>query len=257
MTSNQLIDLHCHLLPKLDDGSPSLEASLTLARQAVADGIGYVLATPHHYDRHYVNHAVVVRQAVQQFQNELDRQGIALTVFPGQEVHLNGQLLDHLDDLLGIDQNRRYLLLELPHEMVPAYLDETIFELSCQGITPVLAHPERNAQLLAEPQRLYQLVQQGCLAQVTASSLVGTFGAAVQRMVKEFVQCNLVQVVASDAHALKQREFVLREAYEVLGKMDSGYPQRFKATARQLLNGEPVEMGTVRVPRKSKRFWLF
>ncbi|WP_315972047.1 CpsB/CapC family capsule biosynthesis tyrosine phosphatase, partial [Lactiplantibacillus plantarum] len=74
-----------------------------------------------------------------------------------------------------------YLLLELPHEMVPSYLDEMIFQLSCEGITPVIAHPERNAQIIAEPQRLYKLAEDGVLAQVTATSLVGTFGEQVQR----------------------------------------------------------------------------
>ncbi|GAB7171695.1 hypothetical protein TUA1478L_36890 [Lactiplantibacillus plantarum] len=161
MKINNLVDLHCHILPAIDDGSPSLEASLELARQAVADGIRYILATPHHMDRHYLNHAGDVVAAVEAFQAELDVNDIPLTIFPGQEVHLNGQLMEKVDDLLGIDTGRHYLLLELPHEMVPSYLDEMIFQLSCEGITPVIAHPERNAQIIAEPQRLYKLAEDG------------------------------------------------------------------------------------------------
>ena len=164
MKINNLVDLHCHILPAIDDGSPSLEASLELARQAVADGIRYILATPHHMDRHYLNHAGDVYAAVKAFQAELDANDIPLTIFPGQEVHLNGQLMENVDDLLGIDASRHYLLLELPHEMVPSYLDEMIFQLSCEGITPVIAHPERNAQIIAEPQRLYKLIEDGSLA---------------------------------------------------------------------------------------------
>lgn len=103
-------------------------------------------------DRHYLNHAGDVSAAVKAFQAELGANDVPLTIFPGQEVHLNGQLMENIDDLLGIDTSRHYLLLELPHEMVPSYLDEMIFQLSCEGITPVIAHPERNAQIIAEPQ---------------------------------------------------------------------------------------------------------
>ncbi|RRK09248.1 tyrosine protein phosphatase [Lactiplantibacillus garii] len=257
MKKNSYVDLHCHILPKIDDGSPSLATSLDLARQAVADGIGTILATPHHMDRHYRNHAVDVEAAVTAFQRELDQHQIPLKIYAGQEVHLNGHLMDHLDDLLGIDTRSNYLLLELPHEMVPSYVDEMIFQLSCAGITPVIAHPERNAQLIAEPQRLYELVKQGVLAQVTATSLVGTFGGRVQRTAKEFVKCGLVQVVASDAHALTNREFAMTKAYKVLSEMNSEYPDQFEQNARDLLNGEDVAVPAITIPRKQRKFWLF
>lgn len=256
MKISNLVDLHCHILPAIDDGSPSLEASLELARQAVADGIRYILATPHHMDRHYLNHAGDVATAVKAFQAELDANDIPLTIFPGQEVHLNGQLMKNVDDLLGIDTSRHYLLLELPHEMVPSYLDEMIFQLSCEGVTPVIAHPERNAQIIAEPQRLYKLAENGCLAQVTATSLVGNFGKQVQRTAKEFVKCGLVQVVASDAHALKNRGFEMTKAYQVLNEMNSKYPERFATNARNLLNGDKIKARRIEVPRKQRKHWL-
>ncbi len=256
MKINNLVDLHCHILPAIDDGSPSLEVLLELARQAVADGIRYILATPHHMDRHYLNHAGDVYAAVKAFQAELDANDIPLTIFPGQEVHLNGQLMENVDDLLGIDASRHYLLLELPHEMVPSYLDEMIFQLSCEGITPVIAHPERNAQIIAEPQRLYKLAEDGVLEQVTATSLVGAFGKQVQRTAKEFVKCGLVQVVASDAHTLKNRGFAMTKAYDVLNEMNSEYPERFATNARNLLNGDKIKARRIEVPRKQRKHWL-
>lgn len=257
MKTNSLVDLHCHILPGIDDGSPDVATSLELAQQAVNDGIGYILATPHHLDRHYVNHAADVQQAVKAFQVQLDRQHIPLTVFAGQEVHLNGDLMVHLDDLLGIDTSSNYLLLELPHETVPSYLKEVIFQLACEGITPVIAHPERNAQLLATPEKLYELVKQGGLAQVIATSLVGTFGERVQRMAVELVKSGLVQVVASDAHSLPNRQFAMTAAYDVLAKLDATYPVVFQANARRLLNGEPLEKPLIRKPHKWHRFWRF
>lgn len=257
MKINNLIDLHCHILPGIDDGSSSLDDSLQLARDAVADGIRYILATPHHMDRHYVNHATEVRVAVKNFQSELDKKNIPLTIFPGQEIHLTGKLMDNIDDLLGIDTSRNYILLELPHEMIPSYLDEIIFELSCEGITPVIAHPERNAQIIAEPKRLYDLAEQGVLAQVTATSLVGTFGKQVQQTAKEFVKCGLVQVVASDAHTLKNRGFSMTDAYQVLSKINTKYPEYFANNAKCLLNGQTIISDDITIPSKHRKFWLF
>jgi len=257
MKKNELVDIHCHILPGIDDGSPSLATSIALAHQAVADGIKTILATPHHMDRHYTNHAVAVQAAVAKFQTELGRLGIDLQIFPSQEVHLNGNIMANLDDLLGIDEGRRYLLLELPHEMVPSYLDDVIFQLSCEGITPVIAHPERNAQIIAEPKILYDLVQQGVLAQVTATSLVGTFGKQVQKTAKEFVRCGLVQVVASDAHVLKNREFAMTKAYQVLSEMATDYSEQFAQNAKDLLNGDDVSVETIEMPRRMRKFGLF
>ncbi|MGZ1130630.1 CpsB/CapC family capsule biosynthesis tyrosine phosphatase [Lactobacillus delbrueckii subsp. bulgaricus] len=139
--------------------------------------------------------------------------------------------------------------MELPHEMVPSYLDKMIFQLSCEGITPVIAHSERNAQIIDEPQRLYKLVEDGGLAQVTATSLVGAFGEQVQRTAKEFVKCSLVQVVASDAHTLKNRGFAMTE-------MDSRYPEHFATNARNLLNGDKIKARRIEVPRKQRKHWL-
>lgn len=255
--SNELVDIHCHILPKIDDGSPSLEASIELAHQAVADGIKYILATPHHMDRHYTNHVSSIRQVVETFQTELDRQGIDLKIFPGQEVHLNGEMMANLDDLMGIDEGRKYMLLELPHGMVPSYLDEVVFQLSCKGITPVIAHPERNARIIAEPEILYNLIKQGVLAQVTATSLVGTLGKQVQKTAKEFVKCGLVQMVASDAHVLRNREFAMTKAYQVLSEMDPGYSEQFVQNARDILNGDDVSVGSIEMPRKKQKFTLF
>ena len=94
------------------------------------------------------------------------------------------------------------------------------------------------------------------MAQVTATSLVGAFGEQVQRTAKEFVKCGLVQVVASDAHTLKNRGFAMTKAYEVLNEMNSKYPERFATNARNLLNGDKIKARRIEVPRKKRKNWL-
>lgn len=251
---NSLIDLHCHILPELDDGSKSIEESLKLAHEAVADGIGYILATPHHLDRHYINHARDVQIAVDEFQGVLDEQQIPLTIFPGQEVHLNGDLAERLDDLLGIDSAMNYLLVEFPHEQVPEYATDLFFQLSLQGITPVIAHPERNAQIQKQPELLYQFIADGALGQLTSTSLIGTFGKKVQRFSEELIENGMVHVLSSDAHALPNREFKLREAFQALDRLDRSYGPQFYENAKHLLNGEPIEHRIELMPIEKKRF---
>ena len=238
---NSLVDLHCHILPGIDDGSKSVEESIELAHAAVREGIGYILCTPHHLDRHFVNHATDVQQHVIDFQKVLDDQKIPLTLFPGQEVHLNGDLVERMDDLLGIDSAMRYLLVELPHEEVPTYTKELFFELSCHGITPVIAHPERNARIKADPEILYQFISDGALGQLTATSLVGVFGKSTQKFSQELIEHGMVHVIASDAHMLPKRQFALQEAYLALDDLDRAYGPQFYANSKHLINGEDID----------------
>ncbi|MDV0430144.1 CpsB/CapC family capsule biosynthesis tyrosine phosphatase [Lactiplantibacillus sp. DA1] len=250
MMPTDYIDLHCHLLPGLDDGPKTLTEAVLMARQAVADGIRYVLATPHHLDRRYHNEGPNIERAVVELQAELERQAIPLTIFAGQEVHLGDDLVDGNQKLLGIDKNKHYLLLELPHETVPDYLEQVVFELLNQGTIPVIAHPERNAQIMAQPTRLYELVRQGCLAQATAGSLTGNFGRQIKSTALELIRCGLIQVIATDAHLMPKREFLMNAGYQVLARLNSYYPEFFATNAKMLLNGEPLVAPRITVPRR-------
>ncbi len=258
MEFEKLVDLHCHILPGIDDGSPDLEHSLTLAKQAVADGVTHILATPHHLDNNYVNHRLDVIKKTNDFQNELDASGIQLQVFPGQEVHINGDLPQCYDDLLGVDEKKRYMLLEFPHSNVPAYAKRLIFELQKLGTTPIIVHPERNKEIQADLNLLYDFIQRGALAQLTATSYVGGFGEHVADISKKLVDHRLVQLVASDAHVLQGRNFVLREALEkIVTDFSPEVAYEFEKNAEDLLNGFGVVSKGYRKIEKKKRFIFF
>ena len=258
MEFEKIVDLHCHILPGIDDGSPDLEHSLDLARAAVADGVTHILATPHHLDNNYVNYRTDVIKAVQNFQNELAAEQIALQVFPGQEVHINGDLPQRYADLLGADEKKRYMLLEFPHSNVPAYAKRLIFELQKLGTTPIIVHPERNKEIQKDLNILYDFIQRGALAQVTATSYVGGFGDHVADISRQLVENRLVQVVASDAHALQGRNFVLSEALKQIAT-DFGLEQalEFESNAEDILNGLSVTANGYRKIEKKKRFIFF
>jgi len=260
----KLIDLHCHILPGVDDGSKDLQMSLDLAKVAVDQGISHSLLTPHHMDGDYTNHKKDVIKKTSDFQDALNEANIPLTVFAGQEVHLTGELMDAIakDDVLFMDATNRYLLLELPHDGIPAYTEDMIFDLTTRGITPVIAHPERNLGIQEDPDKLYNFIKMGCLSQLTSSSYLGVFGEKVQTLTEKIIKANLGFVFASDAHNFKGRRFLMKEAFDKLEKEEGiRKVELFNANAKNIINGDDVgdvdfvEISSLK--KKKKRFWLF
>ncbi|MBD7895287.1 tyrosine protein phosphatase [Limosilactobacillus sp. Sa3CUN2] len=255
-----MVDLHCHLLPGVDDGSKNMEISLRLAQEAVENGVTHALLTPHHMNGRYVNHKQDVIKETVEFRQQLKEHNIPLTVFPGQEVRINGQLIEALDkdDILFADEGNRYLMLEFPDDDVPHYTNQMIFALQQRGITPVIVHPERNTKIMAHPELLYQLLQKGCLSQITASSYAGTFGKKVEDFSKKLIANGQGYLFASDAHDLPGRKYEMRQAFEKLSRQfDAELAKRYAENARLIINGENVPINEIRELKKKKRFWLF
>ena len=255
-----MIDLHCHLLPGVDDGSKSMDISLKLANDAVRDGIDYALLTPHHMNGVYLNHKRAVIQQTQEFQMELDRHKIPLKVFPGQEVRINGDLLTALDqdDILFADESGRYLMLEFPDDDVPSYTSNMIYELMQRGIIPVIVHPERNTKIMKQPDILYDLLSRGCLSQITAGSYVGTFGHKVQKFSKQLIQTGQAYVFASDAHDLPNRKYEMTNAFAKLNReFGNDYVCRFSENAKVIINGDSLRLNDINKIKNGHFFKLY
>lgn len=255
-----MVDLHCHLLPGVDDGSKSMAISLRLAREATENGVTHALLTPHHMNGRYVNHKRDVIRETAEFQKQLQEHNIPLTVFPGQEVRINGNLLKALDndDILFADEGGRYIMLEFPDDDVPHYTNRMIFDLQQQGITPVIVHPERNTMIMAKPELLFGLLEKGCLSQITASSYVGTFGKKVERFSRQLIEAGQGYIFASDAHNLPGRKYEMQQAFEKLrNEFGESLADQYQQNARTIVNGENVPLNDIRELKKKKRFWLF
>ncbi|GMQ72894.1 tyrosine-protein phosphatase [Tetragenococcus halophilus] len=250
-----MIDLHCHILAGIDDGAESMDASLAMAREAVDQGITHILCTPHHNNGRYDNPKATVISTVALLQAELDQRNLPLTLLEGQEVRITGELLEEIrrDQILFTDLSDVYLLIEFPTMDVPAYTEELFFELRALGKVPVIVHPERNAKFREDPNRLIPYLEMGCLAQLTAPSIVGNFGKSIQKTAKTMVEHNLVQMVASDAHGVNKRTFYMKEAYELMGKEKAGLMQQ---VAKDLVNGDAVNFPSYQEVKK-KKFGLF
>ncbi|GAA0367776.1 tyrosine-protein phosphatase [Bacillus horti] len=215
-----MIDIHSHILYGVDDGPRTLGESLELAAEATANGIRQIIATPHHKNGVYDNPKQSVLELVEEFQRELDRQQIPLTVYPGQEVHVYDSILEdiHNHELLTLDKHHKYLLLELPNDSVPPFMEELLYDIQLLGVTPIIPHPERNVAIRKRPSMLYQMIRKGALAQITAASVVGKFGKGIQKFSFQCIEHNLCHMIASDAHKAGKRGFHLQDAYKVIRK---------------------------------------
>ncbi|QOG30489.1 tyrosine-protein phosphatase [Enterococcus casseliflavus] len=254
-----MIDLHCHILPGVDDGAEDLNASIAMAEKAISQGITHILCTPHHNNGKYRNLKSEVISLVSFLQAELDKRQLPLIVLEGQEVRITGDLIEDIqqDNVLFTDLEDTYILIEFPTMEVPTYTEQIFFELLQMGKTPVIVHPERNAHFRKDPNHLIPFLDMGCLAQLTAPSYVGTFGKDIQKTAKQMVEHHLVQMVASDAHGVKKRTFYMKEAYEQIAK-DFGEDKvtKMKQVAKDLLNGDQIDYPSY-IAVKKKKFGLF
>lgn len=248
-----MIDLHCHILPGIDDGAKDMKDSIDIAREAVAEGITHILATPHYKNGHWDNEKKDILTLVEELQEELDARDIPLTIFPGQEVRINGELFEDLteDKIQFIDEGKQYVLIEFPTPSIPAYTESLFFELQKKGITPVIVHPERNHAVLKDPNVLLPFIEKGVLAQLTAASYTGGFGKSIQKVSKQLVEANLVHFIASDAHNVSSRSFHMKEAFRKLEKeFGKQKANEYQQVTKDLVNGEVI---ISREPRKVKQ----
>lgn len=204
-----MIDLHCHLLPGIDDGPEDLATALCLARHAVAAGIRTSVVTPHMHPGRYDNRDANIRTAAQEFQRTLDAEGIALQILCAAEVRLDHEILSWVGEeqipYLGHWQGERVMLLEFPHSHVPVGADKLVAWLLKQNIRPMIAHPERNKDILRSIDKLIPFVRMGCLLQVTAGAVAGTFGEYAKARAADLLGRGWVTVLASDAHNMDAR----------------------------------------------------
>lgn len=213
-----MIDLHSHILPGIDDGARTIADSRELARRAASEGVTAIAATPH-VRSDYPTTPERMERGVGDLRRDFAQEGILVEVLHGGEI-----ALDRFGDLSAgelarftLGQSGRYLLLEFPYFSWPFALDHRLFDVLAIGMKPVLAHPERNADVQRRPERLEDTVRGGALVQVTAASLDGRLGSSAKRTSERLLELGLVHVLASDAHTAAVREAGLTSAVEAVG----------------------------------------
>ncbi len=209
-----MIDLHCHILPGVDDGPATLQESLAMLRLAAADGVRTIVATPHLPPEAF-SESPWIAEAVARLGEVCREEGLPLELLPGAEVPAVPEVLAHLERLPRL-AGGEYLLLEPPLAGLPNYLEDIVFNLQLIGIKVILAHPERTQLLRAKPELFPRLAERGCLLQINATSLERRVDRGTRRLAAGLLRAHSECVLASDAHDALYRPPLLRRALGAL-----------------------------------------
>ena len=204
-----MIDVHCHLFPGIDDGPKTLDAAIALARRAVAGGIATSIVTPHILPGRYDNTLSGIREAAASFRAELDTRNIALEIGYAAEVRIGSEIIALAEEetlpLLGRAEGYGLVLLEFPDSHILPGSDKLVAWLLGRNIRPVIAHPERNKEVMRNVDAIAPFVQMGCWLQLTAGSVTGVFGPRCRERSRQLLERGWVHLLASDAHDMPAR----------------------------------------------------
>ena len=251
-----MIDIHSHLLFGVDDGPDTMEGTMRMIEEAIAEGITHLVVTPHAYSPQYHVPVEEVKSQVRMISDIISAAGIHLTLSTGQEVRIHEHLVRNLlnKEILTL-ANSRYLLLELPTQHVPNYTVKIIQSLLEEGIVPIIAHPERNKGIAEKPERLERLVRHGALAQVTAGSVAGHCGKNVQKLSIQLIEANLIHAYGSDAHNTDNRPFLFNKGLEVIAKkMDTETVDMLLLNNQQIIENNLLIIYEPEVPI-ARKWW--
>ena len=241
-----MIDLHCHILHDLDDGPRHIDESLAMCRMAAADGIQIISGTPHMLKDVYRFSADDVLARTAALNAALRAEGIALTVIPGAEVVVDPEILPLIRAgmVLTVNNRGKYVLIELTDFFPQKPVEALVEELVAHGITPIIAHPERNPMIQKNTRLLEGFVKGGALSQVTAMSVTGDFGNRTRKTATTLLKKGLVHLMASDAHTPKWRPPLLSDAVTAAAKVvgETAALKLVKDTPRQIIGDTPYHL---------------
>ncbi|MGL4514523.1 MAG: tyrosine-protein phosphatase [Lacipirellulaceae bacterium] len=254
----RLVDLHCHLLPGLDDGPRDHQESIAMALLSRDQGIDTIIATPHQLGSFGRLTADDIRRGVERIRDLLRADGIAIDVLPGADVWVEEGLVEKVlaGEVLTLGDQGRHVLLEMPHDRYTP-IDGLLDDLDRNGLVGVLTQPERNGGLLRMPGVIDDLVDRGCLMQVTAGSFLGASGPASQALAERMAKRGAIHFVATDAHGAKSRRPRLAEAFQAVAKIAGAQAARlwFSDFPRAVAGGEDVPRGAAPVDPPRRSVW--
>lgn len=230
-----MIDLHCHMLPAIDDGARDLDTALRMAELAVADGITMTACTPHIYPGLFENTHERISEAVQCFRDQLQKSGIPLEITYGADIQIVPELVQGLrDGTLPCLHGSRYFLFEPPHHVSQPRMSDLVHRALLSDYVPIITHPERLSYIESDYDKFIEAARAGAWIQLTGGSLLGRFGPRVKKITERFLQDGVTHLLASDGHNLKNRTPELREARDAAAAIVG------EAEADRLVQGRPA-----------------
>jgi len=252
-----MIDCHNHMLPGIDDGAHDWEMAIAMAERALASGISTVVCTPHHMNGSFNNNREQILELIDQLRIVLHQQQIDLKLVAGSELHLVPELIGQLEcgDAMTYADLGKAVLLELPKRSIPAGAESVLERLIRAGLTPVIAHPERNGTIAQDPDLAVQWTTWGCKLQLTAMSCAGRFGKSLQEVSRYLVEQGAVHIIASDAHRPRGRAPDMRAGAEAVDSWVGAQAVRVmtEINPASLISGQPLVTAPISLNSSARR----
>lgn len=221
----KMIDLHSHIIPGIDDGAVNMPEALALLRLAEAQGITRMVATPHIHAPYFNNTAADIQNRLSLLKQAASQAGLHIELAAAAEVRISTELVtmaeQHLIPVLGVYEGQPLILLEMPHSHIVAGYEMLFRHISSLGYRIMLAHPERNRELMTSPEKILHFRRLGCLFQLTAAAVCGAMGDKSQQLAGFYLERGYVSVIASDCHSVKRRPPLMAEAFNWISKYHS------------------------------------
>lgn len=214
-----MIDIHCHILPNVDDGSESLEESIAMAKIAESEGITKIVNTSHcHFDFKYKK-GNELKLELEKFNQVLKEENINIEVLLGNELYYTSDLIERFNELDFFSMNNsKYILMEFSPINFPKNIEDVIYEIKIRGYIPIIAHAERYKQVQEDVNIVLDCIKEGALIQVNASSILGKNGEKAEDTSKKLLDNNMVHFVATDAHSSNRRRPLIKDSYNYILK---------------------------------------
>ena len=214
-----MIDIHCHILPNVDDGSESLEESIAMAKIAESEGITKIVNTSHcHFDFKYKK-GNELKLELEKFNQALKEENINIEVLLGNELYYTSDLIERFNELDFFSMNNsKYILMEFSPINFPKNIEDVIYEIKIRGYIPIIAHAERYKQVQEDVNIMLDCIKEGALIQVNASSILGKNGEKAEDTSKKLLDNNMVHFVATDAHSSNRRRPLIKDSYNYILK---------------------------------------
>lgn len=261
-----MIDSHSHILPGLDDGAKTMDETLEIVRQLCEAGFKTLISTPHVLEGRGFLHPEEILNSAARVGQAVAEAGIPVEIVPGAENYIFPDMGKWVREgnLLSLGNTQKYILVELPRLEIPHYTDHVFFELQVQGLTPILAHPERYRGLVAEPKRLLEWAKKGILFQLDLRSLRGRYGPKAQELAETLLQSHLIHLIGSDAHRVASNESSVQESLQRLKQLvgEEKYRELTLTNPQAVLEGKAMpdrENYSLQEPmimkKKKRKFW--
>ena len=196
-------DIHSHLIPGIDDGSPDMDSSINMIRRFVDLGYKKIVTTPHVMCDYYKNTPEIILKGLEEVKNEMQKQNINIDISAAAEYNLDDGLEELIEKKQLLTFGDNHVLFELPFMTEPQNFQETVFNLQMAGYKPVLAHPERYSYWYDNFEKYEELKARGVLLQMNLLSLTGHYSPQTKKVAEKMVEANLIDAVGTDCHRLE------------------------------------------------------